>query len=889
MYRVLSVRPRAFRLNTRGVEGVETHMVGRETELRTLQDTLSQVIQTEDLQVVTICGEAGLGKSRLLYEFENWLDLFPKSIYYFKGRASLSTQNLAYALLRDLFSFRFQIQDSDPPQIVRAKLARGMHESTLSETDARSEDEPVPSSGLSRPNTLEMKALVIGQLLGFDLGDDPTLLEGQPDARQLRDRALMYLSDYFKTVSMRYPVVILLEDLHWADESSLDFVQYLEKTAGKLRLLLVGAARPAFFERRPTWDRTSSFKRLDLHPLSHNDSHALVEEILQKVENLPTNLGELIVKTAEGNPFYLEELIKMLIDDGVIRKKEERWQVEAARLSEIKVPSTLTGILQARLDNLASSEREMLQRASVVGRTFWTQAVTQIGSQDPKNRPLSTSGAPPDALVQARSILAALAAREFIYQRERPAFQDTEEYLFNHALLRDVVYESVLKRYRRLYHAATARWLEQATQRSQRSDEFAALIADHYDRAGESEAAVIWYQRAAGHAAAQFANSEAVTLFKRALDLLPAHETTGRYEIYKSRELVYGLLGDRQSQTQDLEAMAAMAENLDDDRRRAEVFYRRAVLLDTTGEYPTALTFAQQAITLAQQVENADLEIKSLLVYGNIYWHQSDYAEAQEQFGLALALARQGSYPGLEAECLRYSGVTAEVRSDYPTARVFLEQALEIYRRIGDRRGISLTLNSLGVLLFHLGEYSAARQDLDESLQFKRESGDRYGEGITLTNLGIIARSVGDLMEAQVYFDLCLQICLEIGDREGEAAARNGLGDIALFLGKYPQAREEFEQGLSICQQIGDRLGECELLISLARLAVQTGEAQSALSYSQQALEIAREVGGQLEEGQALLYLGHAYFELGELSQADEAYQQASRSPTQAWASAHIL
>jgi class 3 adenylate cyclase/tetratricopeptide (TPR) repeat protein len=876
VYRVLSVRPRAFRLNTRGMEGVETHMVGRETELQYLQDALGLVIQTEEVQVVTICGEAGLGKSRLLYEFENWLDRIPESIFYFKGRASSSTQTLAYALLRDLFSFRFQIQDSDPPHIVRVKLVRGIKESSLQGTDLRSDDEPEPSPSLSRPITLEMKALLIGQLLGFDLGDGPTLPGGQPDARQLRDSALMYLSDYFKTVARRYPVVILLEDLHWADDSSLDFFQYLEKTLGKQRLLLVGTARPSFFERRPAWERARPFKRLELRPLSPNDSHALVAEILQKVENLPANLGELIVNTAEGNPFYLEELIKMLIEDGVIRKKGERWQVEAARLSGIKVPPTLTGILQARLDSLASSEREMLQRASVVGRTFWAQAVAQLGIDDPRKISPSTSGHLPDVLVQAHSILAALTAREFIYQKERPAFQDTEEYLFKHALLRDVAYESVLKRHRRLYHAGAARWLEQATQRSHRSEEFAALIADHYDRAGETVSAVIWYQRAAAHAATQFANSEAVYLFKRALELLPTHETARRYEIYKSRELVYGLLGDRQAQAHDQEAMAAIAENLNDDRCRAEVFHRRAILLEATGDYPTALTFAQQAIALAHQVGYVELEIRGRLVYGNVLWRQADYAEAQQQFGWTLALARQGPYPSLEADCLRCIGVVAELRSDYPTARLALEQSLEIYRRIGDRRGISMTLNSLGVLLFHVGEYSSARQYLNESLQFKRESGDRYGEGITLTNLGIISYNLGDLMESRTYFDLCLQICQEIGDREGEASARNGLGDVAAYLGEYPQAREAYEQGLSICQQIGDRQGESDLLASLARLSVHVGEVQAALAYSQQALEIAREVGGQREEGRALLYLGHTFLEMGHLVEAAAAYKQSA-------------
>ncbi len=414
-YLVIREKPRAFRTGQRGLEGVETRMVGREAELKRLQDAFYEAVEYHERQVVALIGEAGVGKSRLIYEFDRWLEETPEELRYFKGRASPSMTNLPYALLRDMFSLRFEIHDSDPPKTLRDKLEGGVRAALGDQAD------------------WQRRAHYLARLIGFEFGESPLLPGDDGDARSFHDQALVYLNDYFKALTREKPLVIMLEDLHWADDSSLDLINHLEGVLAHHPLLIVCSARPALFERRPHWGEGKTFlTRLDLRRLSRRDSRRLVAEILQKVEAIPEQLEDLLIANAEGNPFYLEELVKMLIEVGVIVKDDQRWQVDVSRLSAASIPATLVGVLQSRLDRLAPEKRLCLQRAAVVGRVFWDDAVAYLAEQ-------------PDQQAERQAddeVLEELRRREMVFRREVSAFADTQEYLFKHALLRDVAYES---------------------------------------------------------------------------------------------------------------------------------------------------------------------------------------------------------------------------------------------------------------------------------------------------------------------------------------------------------------------------------------------------------------------------------------------------------------
>lgn len=423
-YLVERAKPRAFRVGTRGVEGIETRMVGRASELLMVKKIYQDTIEDSASQVVTVVGEAGVGKTRLIDEFVGWLDIQSEDVHYFKGRAASITQSVPYSLWQDLFAYRFGILESDRTSDALNKFRDGMGD--VIEAD---------------------RADIIGQYLGFEFSSSSAVsnMLGSPNFTLL---AKAYLVEYFRNMLSGGPCIVVLEDLHWADDSSLDLVRHIVEKIPHYRLFVVGAARPGLYKRRPHWgEGLDSFSRVELKRLSKHASKQLTAEIFQRVEDMSWQLQDLVVDGAEGNPFYLEELVKMLVESGVIETGIDKWVVHENKLTEVRVPETLTGVLQTRLDKLPLQAKTVLQRASVVGRTFWDSLVSELAVDAVNEAEVGPS-------------LIALRNREFVFRREKSSFIDAREYIFKHDVLRDVTYETLLLKSRRGYHRQVARWLE---------------------------------------------------------------------------------------------------------------------------------------------------------------------------------------------------------------------------------------------------------------------------------------------------------------------------------------------------------------------------------------------------------------------------------------------
>jgi class 3 adenylate cyclase/tetratricopeptide (TPR) repeat protein len=739
-YSVLRAKPRAFRLRTRGVEGVETRMVGRQAELTRLRDALETVTEDRELQAVTVIGEAGLGKSRLLYEFSNEVELLSRRVEVFQGRASQWTRGVPYALVRDVFAYRFQIQDSDEPEEARRKLEDGLVELFRAGGEVGGEE-------------ARMRAHFVGHLTGLDFSESPHLAGILADAKQVRGRAFHYAAQLFAGLARVRPTVLYLEDLHWADDGSLDFVDHLTRACAEAPLLVLCFARPDLLERRPAWgEGLACHTRLHLHPLTRRESRQLVEEILRHAQSIPHALRELVVSAAEGNPFYVEELIKMLIDQRVILPGAGQWRVDASRLVEVRVPPTLTGVLQARLDGLSPWEKTVLQRASVIGREFWDEALEHF------SREAAGRGS---AEADTRGALDVLRRKELVYRRESSAFVGAGEYIFKHAILRSVTYESVLKRDRRRLHAEAARWL--VARSGGRADEYAGVIAEHFELARETTEAARWYGRAGAQARASYAPEAAIGFYRKALGfVVGASNVSAPGAVGEAVVGWYGGLGEvltmqaRYDEAVEVyELMREAARARGDLVAQARAWNGLTAVQEYRGDNRAALESARQAEQLAREAgaaAGAESELALALNRQGLASHRLGDAAAVEELGgrvLALSQRMKEGARHARANGLKLIGVAHEVQGRFAEADECFAQSLALLREVGDRRNIGYMLNNLGVIAHLRADYEQAVARYSEALSIFREIGERTWELPTLGNLAGAQVGLGRYGEAE--------------------------------------------------------------------------------------------------------------------------------------------
>ncbi|MFL6337399.1 MAG: protein kinase domain-containing protein [Pyrinomonadaceae bacterium] len=864
-YNVQRAKRRAFRVQTRGVEGVETKMIGRKAELRRLTDTLEAVYEEGELQVVTVLADAGLGKSRLLYEFSNRVELLPDVWYVFNARAGESDQGLPYSLVRDLFSFRFEIQDSDTPEVAREKLERGL----LSMCKGVAESEVL------------MRAHFIGQLIGFDYSASPHVSGIRDDARQVRDRAFRYAAQFFSDVSRELPVLLYFDDIHWADDGSLDFIDYLALHCAHDRVMLFCLARPMLLERRPAWgEGRERHTRLTLQPLSKKESRQLVEEILRRAQGVPAELRELIVGGAEGNPFYVEELIKMLIDQGVIVPGADVWSVDATRLGEVQVPPTLTGVLQARLDRLTPEEKTVLQRASVIGRVFWDDAVEHLGAgvtarvrRVTTRKPFSQQHVPADDLDVGR-VLESLRGKELIYRREAAAFAGTREYIFKHALLRDVTYESVLKRERREYHRRAADWLTRHS--GGRVGEYAGLIAEHFERAGASEDAAEWYGRAGRQARETYAPETAIRYYRKALGLLNARGAAAepedelalnalRMEWYEGLGEVLRVQARYSESVEAYQQMRAAAETLQSAPAQARAWNEIALVQSSQGDNRACFESTQRAEMLARAAETsgpaAGVELtRALYLQSQVCSRLGDARAAMMLADRALSLVDKLGDEGrrVRAECLKSLGMAYHMLGQFEQAEEFKSLSLEIYRGLSDRRYVGNLLNSLGETARLRGDYAAAYARYSEALQIAREIGNRNGEILYLSNLGAARIGLGEYEEAESNLRQTIEMATAAG-YVGLSENYRFLAEALLGRGLCAEAKEAALRALELGREIEnhEHLAEAWRVLGLVASGLKSavevnGETRDPASCFSQSLSIFARIQMEAERARTL-------------------------------------
>lgn len=731
-FRVERERPRSAQQVRHGLDAVTAGLVGRDADLARMRAALTAAQTGRAQQQITVIGDAGLGKTRLLAEFEAGLSTPGPGGGPLHASAHPQGLHQPYGVIRDLLFRYFDLQDSDPLALAQAKLADGL-------------------APLFGERAGEQTAL-LGQLIGLDYRSSPFIAGILQDGRQLKARALHAWIEFLRLSCARLPpsavLVLMLDDLHWADDGSLDAVAHL--AGADLPLLLLCAARPELLERRPGWgDTWPAHLRLALSPLDGVDRQTLAASLLQPLQQHPgsAQLQRLLIERTDGNPFHMEALLQMLVDQGELDISATPWRLATEGLQRLQVPTTLVGVLQARLDALLMPQRRALQQASVIGAVFWDQALAALDGHAP-------------------AALGALSQRGLVLPQDGGAFADAMEFAFRHHLLHEVTYGTVLKHDRREQHRFAALWLQGRS--AGRGAEFAGLIAEHFERAGLPDRAAEHWALAAQEAVARHADSAALAHAGRALALDVGADPQRRFAMLRVCVHAWSRHGDMDEHEQAIAALEAEADAQDDDVLRLIAAQSRMNRLCQNGNYEQAHALGLSRLAAAAALAPAEA--------------------AKAHNTLIMALGRQGRHE---------------------EARMHAQTALTLARACADSYTEASVLNNLNVGYVAERRFQQAFASGEQALSKYQSIGSRYGEAIALLNLAYTAQQCGLVEQAREQLCKLLQLCDAIDHRQIGAQARCNLAGVLVELGQARQALDYALDGVRLAQRIGDRYIQC--------------------------------------------------------------------------------
>jgi class 3 adenylate cyclase len=793
-YLVRAALDRSVASLQRGLQGLVTPMVGRKGELQRLLDAVARTRQTQQLQALTLVGDAGLGKSRLLREFTAALTSAqgadPAGCRVLALRSQPDGQLRLWGLLRSLLAALCGVADTDSADAARGKVVDGL------------------SPWFDEQG--ERRAQLIGQLSGLDFGDSPHLRGLDP--RGLRDQAFAALRAVLQALATKEGVlpVLIAEDLHWADDGSLDLLQHLQAHAAELPLALVMTGRPPLLARRPDWGTTENLVPLNPLPAAHSDE--LVQALLHRLDAVPAALTELIVGQAEGNPYYMEELVRRLVDDGVIVTGEPHWTVQLEGLQAVRLPSTLVGLLQARLDALPAGERQAVRQASVIGHVFWDDALQALDAQ-------------------ATQALPALQRAAFVRLHAASNFEGTAERQFDHHLLHQVIYDTLLKAERRLGHAAAARWL--AARAPGRGAEFLAMTGEHAERAGDTALAIACFEQAGHEAQKRYANAAAVSWLRRAVNLLGDAEPQRRADRLTELEEIADVMGDRHGQDALQTEIAALLAQHPDEQRQARLGFSRALLADRRSDSAASERLARQAFEDAARCGAAQW---AALAQGQLCWlhlarQEMPGASRHIDIGLAWAgrIEAEATRTLTEAKLLTLASMVATQRSQLGEARTSLLAVLARGETLGQPRLQSGALDNLALVAAHLGRWDESADWGERARALGSAIGAPRDQAWGQLRLAVAAEGRGDSAAALRWHTQNLAIYRRIGDRRMEAIALRYLAGLQLLQGDAQEALQSCASSQALHEVLDEALEACEVGAKTALSQVRLGQPEAAL------------------------------------------------------------
>jgi tetratricopeptide (TPR) repeat protein len=812
-----------------GPIGRPAPLVGRAAELRELDTIFKAVREGNSSRIVTIVGATGIGKTRLVRDFlskQRAAGRGPFRVF----RGSAREGGAAYDVFARVLRARFGIVEGMDPEAAKAQVRAQV-------------------AGALEDRKVGDVCFFLGQLLELEFIDSPLIQAVRGDATQMRLLRRAVIKRFIEAdawhvarrareadsdpelppTSVRSdrtgPTVLVFDDLHFAHDESLDLLASVIETLDA-PVLLVCIARPEMIARRDDWAKHGGGRHrvIELAPLSETAAATLMENLLAPCgeSDATTELANSACTLAGGNAALLERMVQIFHDMGVIEAtnditEDDAWTIHSDRLSSVKLPLTVEDAIHARISALAPAERDLLERAAMMGSVFWLGGLLAMARLDVNGPDVWSRQAVTD-VARIKAMLAELKERDYILSLPDSTFSEDDEFVFKHNLERETLLKLLPRAQARRLHKAVADWLSfKPFVRSH--EEYLGMLARHQEEAGLLAQAATTYLDAADLARDRYANAKAADYYTKGLSLL--------------RDGVEG-----------------------STERQLRALHHYGDVLQVLGRNDEALDCFNEMLARAYRL---DLRTKGGAAHGRIgrlYRETGRLDEAEIHLEAALGLFEDGHDERGIASTVDDLGKLHWLRGDYQKALTSTQRALGLRRKIGDRRSIALSLNNLGLVYQDSGQFRLALDAFEQALRIRREVGDLVGVSISLNNLGTVAQDQRDETRALQLFLEAYEVAKETGDRNRIALVLTNLGETYNRVGDPTKAIVYLKQAEEIADDLGDKLGLGEAVRGLGKAYLAQREYTKARECTARAVEIFRGIHSKVQLGVALRSLG---------------------------------
>jgi class 3 adenylate cyclase/predicted ATPase len=781
-----------------------TPLIGREDESQLLESLYERVVREGRPHLITVLGQAGVGKSRLLRELASTLSGRDPLPAIRQGQCPPYGSGIAYWALGEVIRGELDILDSDSAEVAWTKLRSGVERL---------------AAELGDPEPAERNAALIARPLGIDVP------EGAPDVdtddpQRMREALFSAIRAFVESVTVRGPLLLAFEDIHWADEGMLDLIEYLARWV-RGPLLLVCMTRDELLERRPGWGGgRRNATSIALEPLSEDETRRLVEALFPGGDGNGSGAAvPLVAERAGGNPLFAEEMVNRLVEEG---------SVDADTL-----PDSVQSLLAARLDSLGSVERRLLQHAAVVGQTFWEGSLTETAQEQGLDLP---------------GVLVALEEKDLIVPSAGSRLSGEREYSFKHVLIRDVAYNMLPKAIRARKHVDVGDFIEERA--GERAEAVVAMVADHYSRAAaySDEAGLDPSER-------QALEGKAARYLESAGDAAAA--------LYSNQEA----LGHYAAALEHGEGV--------DEASRARIGEKHGDVSLRLGRVDAAVEVWEGCLAYQRREENlarvGDLHRK----IGAGLWHKGEREASIDHYQKGIDLLKDGP-PCLELVRLYEEAASLYMHTgDNMLAIYASEKALRLAERLGEARAASRAHGIFGRVFGRIGDSAKARQNLERSVELAR--GSDQGEAVrALLTLGYhLEVSEAEYDAARAAYSEALDIAQEVGDLPSQVELHSALAQLAVYRADWDEVQRATDASAKLAEREGLVGKLCFPFVMRGILAWRSGDWENAERSCRRAHEIGEQVGRSEVAFSALFWLAAALRDRGDHGGAETALSQA--------------